>query len=145
MKGLIDSTQRSDIYKVQSRCNRALKIYILKYLPKDILREEPDFLSIKSNDTILDYELCEECNIPILIEDPPRSLVLNVCVDMINQTCMKAMYKDGVLFCSCGVVDDNSDPLLPFQYSIIDYGSREKSRLKLFYQMGILPNGYFTE
>ncbi|PKK60732.1 hypothetical protein RhiirC2_792893 [Rhizophagus irregularis] len=145
MKDLINSTQRSDIYKVQSRCNRALKIYILKYLPEDILREEPDFLSIKSNDTILDYGLCEECNIPILTENLPRSLVLNVCVDMNNRTYMKAVYKDGVLLCSCGMVDDNSDPLLPFQYSIVDYGGREKSRPKPFYRMGILPNRYFTE
>ncbi|CAB4413134.1 unnamed protein product [Rhizophagus irregularis] len=121
MEGLIDSTQS-----------------------KDILREEPDFLSIKSNDTILDYGPCEECNIPILTEDPPRSLVLNVCVDMIHRTCMKAVYKDGVLLCSCGVVN-NSDPLLPFQYSIVDYSGREKSRPKPFYRMDILPNGYFTE
>ncbi|RIA85443.1 hypothetical protein C1645_741570 [Glomus cerebriforme] len=61
-------------------------------------------------------------------EDPPRSLVLNICDDMIHRTCVKTMYKDGTLLCSCGMAD-NSDPLLPFQYSIVDYGGREKSSI----------------
>ena len=46
MDELIDSTQSKDIYKVQLKCNRALKLIalnILKYLPEDILREESDF------------------------------------------------------------------------------------------------------
>ena len=34
------------------------------------------------------------CDIPILTEDPPRSLVLNVCGDMIHRTCAKTMYKE---------------------------------------------------
>ncbi|PKC66411.1 hypothetical protein RhiirA1_512203 [Rhizophagus irregularis] len=97
-------------------------------LKLDILREEPDFSSIKSNNTILDYGPCGECDIPILTEDPPRLLVLNVCDDMIHRTCAKAMYKDGTLLCSCDMAD-NSDPLLPFQYSIVDYGGREKSSI----------------
>ncbi|RGB21383.1 hypothetical protein C1646_778188 [Rhizophagus diaphanus] len=64
---------------------------------------ELDVLSIKSNEAITDYGPCMECDIPILTEDPPRSLVLNVC--------------------------DHSDPLLPFQYSIVDYSGREKSSI----------------
>ncbi|RIA87655.1 hypothetical protein C1645_877912 [Glomus cerebriforme] len=52
-----------NIYKVQPRRNKALKsiaLNILKYLPEDILREEPDFSSIKSNNTIQDYGACGE-------------------------------------------------------------------------------------
>ena len=123
----IGNTQSSNIYEVQPRRNKALKsiaLNILKYLPEDILREEPDFSSIKSNNTIQDYGPCGECDIPILTEDPPRSLILNVCGDMIQRTCAKKIYKDGTLLCSCGKAD-NSDPLLPFQYSIVDYSSRE--------------------
>ena len=91
----IVNIQSRDIYKVQPGRNRSLKIlalYILKYLPEDILREELDFSSIKSNNTIQDYGLCGECDIPILTEDPPRLLVLNVCDDMIHRTCAKKMY-----------------------------------------------------
>ena len=40
----------------------------------------------------------------------------------------KKNHKDGTLFCSCEKAD-NSDPLLPFQYSIVDYGGREKSSI----------------
>ncbi|CAG8722629.1 20276_t:CDS:2 [Rhizophagus irregularis] len=122
----IGNTQRRDIYEVQPRRNKSLKsiaLNILKYLPEDILREEPDFSSIKSNNTIPDYGPCGECSTPILAEDPPRALVLNVCGDMIHWTCAKTMYKDGTLLCSCGKAD-NSDPLLPFQYSIVDYGDK---------------------
>ena len=78
----IDNIQSRDIYKVQPGRNKALKsiaLNILKYLPEDILREEPDFSSIKSNNTIPEYGPCGECDIPIWSEDPPRSLVLNVC------------------------------------------------------------------
>ncbi|PKC14470.1 hypothetical protein RhiirA5_495341 [Rhizophagus irregularis] len=53
----------------------------MKHLPEDILREELDISSIKSNEAIPDYGPCMECDIPILTEDPPKSLVLNVCVD----------------------------------------------------------------
>ncbi|CAG8585378.1 20493_t:CDS:2 [Rhizophagus irregularis] len=98
---------------------------ITEFEVEDILREEPDFSSIKSNNTILDYGPCGECDIPILTEDPPRLLVLNVCDDMIHRTCAKAMYKDGTLLCSCDMAD-NSDPLLPFQYSIVDYGATQQ-------------------
>ncbi|GBB96095.1 hypothetical protein RclHR1_26800001 [Rhizophagus clarus] len=69
-----------------------------------------------------------ECDIPILTEDPPRSLILNVCSDMIHQTCAEKIHKDRTLLCSCGKAD-HSDPLLPFQYSIVDYGDREKSSI----------------
>src|SRR4051812_2178545 len=41
---------------------------------------------------------------------------------MIHRTCVKEMYKDGTLLYSCGVAD-NSDLLLPFQYSIVDDGN----------------------
>ncbi|PKY41808.1 hypothetical protein RhiirA4_396535 [Rhizophagus irregularis] len=100
----------------------------MKHLPEDILREELDISSIKSNEAIPDYGPCMECDIPILTEDPPRSLVLNVCGDMIHRTCAKKIHKDGTLLCSCGKAD-NSDPLLPFQYSIVDYDGREKSSI----------------
>src|ERR1043165_7958872 len=86
----IVNIQSRDIYKVQPGRNRSLKIlalYILKYLPEDILREELDFSSIKSNNTIQDYGPCGECDIPTLTEDPPKSLVLNACGDMIHRTC----------------------------------------------------------
>ncbi|CAI2198307.1 2932_t:CDS:2, partial [Funneliformis geosporum] len=73
---------------------------------QNILREEPDFSSIKSNDTIQDCEACQECDKPILTEDPPRSLVLNVCGDIVYQTCAGKPDKRGVLECSCGMVDD---------------------------------------
>ncbi|UZO29012.1 uncharacterized protein OCT59_022509 [Rhizophagus irregularis] len=49
----------------------------MKHLPEDILREELDISSIKSNEAIPDYGPCMECDIPILTEDPPKSLVLN--------------------------------------------------------------------
>jgi hypothetical protein len=73
------STQSRDIYGVQPKCNKASKLlalYILKHLPKNILCEEPDFLSIKSNEAISDYGPCMECDTPILAEDPPRSNAL---------------------------------------------------------------------
>jgi hypothetical protein len=114
-EGQTDNTQSSDIYKVQPRRNKSLKslaLSILKCLPEDILREDPDFSSIKTNDTIQDYEACQECDKPILTEDPPRSLVLNICGDIVHRTCAKKPDKRGVLECSCGVADDK-DPLLP--------------------------------
>ncbi|CAI2189810.1 8473_t:CDS:2, partial [Funneliformis geosporum] len=77
---------------------------------------------------IPDYGPCMECDIPILTEDPSRSLVLNVCGDMIHRTCANKIHKDGTLLCSCGKAD-NSDPSLPFQYSIVDYDGREKSSI----------------
>ena len=83
----------------------------MKYFPKDILCEEPDFSSIKFNNTILNYGLYGECDIPILTEDPPRSLMLNIYDDMVHQTCTKGTDKRGTLYCSCGMEED-SDPLL---------------------------------
>ncbi|PKC57937.1 hypothetical protein RhiirA1_471720 [Rhizophagus irregularis] len=127
----ISNTQNIDIYEVQPGRNKALKLlalHILKHLPDDILREELDVSSIKSNEAIPDYGPCMECDIPILTEDPPRSLVLNVCGDMIHRTCAEKIHKDGTLLCSCRKAD-HSDPLLPFQYSIVDYGGREKSSI----------------
>jgi hypothetical protein len=137
------STQSSDTYNVQPARNRSLKIlalHILKHLPEDILSEEPDFSSIKSNDTIPDYGSCQECEIPILTEDPPRSLVLNVCGDVIHRTCANKVDNRGALPCSCGVVDDN-DPFLPLEEvsnsnesrkrtSVEDTSSRKKARTK---------------
>jgi hypothetical protein len=131
-------------YNVQPARNRSLKIlalHILKHLPEDILSEEPDFSSIKSNDTIPDYGSCQECEIPILTEDPPRSLVLNVCGDVIHRTCANKVDNRGALPCSCGVVDEN-DPFLPLEEvsnnsnesrkrtSVEDTSSRKKARTK---------------
>ncbi|CAI2172346.1 12450_t:CDS:2 [Funneliformis geosporum] len=86
MEGIIiTSTQSSNIYNMQPARNRALNILalnILKYLSEDNLREEPDFLSIKFNNTIPDYGPYGKCDNPILTEDPPRSLVLNACGDI---------------------------------------------------------------
>ena len=52
MEGIINtSTQSRDIYGVQPKRNKALKLlalHILKHLPKDILREEPDFCRLNS-------------------------------------------------------------------------------------------------
>ena len=113
MEGIIiTSTQSSDIYNMQPAHNKGLNILalnILKYLPEDNLRGEPDFSSIKSNDTIPDYGSYGKCDNPILTEDPPRSLILNVCGDI----------------GSCGMADV-SDPLLPFQYKTVDDGSVEE-------------------
>ncbi|PKK56259.1 hypothetical protein RhiirC2_800425 [Rhizophagus irregularis] len=109
-----DEKKSRDIYGVQPKRNKALKLlalHILKHLPEDILREEPDFSSIKSNEAIPDYGPCMECDIPILTEDPPRSLILNVCGDMIHRTCARGIDKRGTLYCSCGMEED-SDPLL---------------------------------
>jgi hypothetical protein len=115
MEGVINtSTQSEDIYGVQPKRNRALKLlalHILKHLPEDILREEPDFSSIKSNEAIPDYGPCMECDTPILTEDPPRSLILNVCGDMVHRSCARGTDKRGTLYCSCGIEED-SDPLL---------------------------------
>jgi hypothetical protein len=138
------STQSSDTYNVQPARNRSLKIlalHILKHLPEDILSEEPDFSSIKSIEAITDYGPCQECEIPILTEDPPRSLVLNVCGDVIHRTCANKVDNRGALPCSCGVVDDN-DPFLPLEEvsnnsnesrkrtSVEDTSSRKKARTK---------------
>jgi len=108
----IGNTQSRDIYEVQLRRNKALKLlvlYILKYLLEDILHEELDILSIKSNEAIPDYGPCMEYDIPILTEDPPRSLVLNVCGDMIHWTYTRGTDKKRTLYCSCDMEED-SDP-----------------------------------
>ncbi|CAB4441329.1 unnamed protein product [Rhizophagus irregularis] len=123
----MEAITADDIYEVQPRRNK-LTLHILKHLPGDILHEELDISSIKSNEAIPDYGPCMECDISILTEDPLRLLVLNVCGDIIHRTCAKKIHKDGTLFCSCEKAD-NSDPLLPFQYSIVDYDGREKSSL----------------
>ncbi|RIA78982.1 hypothetical protein C1645_841895 [Glomus cerebriforme] len=52
-----------------------------------------------------------ECDTPILTEDPPRSLMLNICGDMVHRTCTRGTDKRGTLYCSCGTEED-SDPLL---------------------------------
>ena len=67
MEDQTETTQSSDIYKVQLMRNRSLKalaLNILKSLSEDILREKPDVSFIKSNDSIPDSELCQECDIP---------------------------------------------------------------------------------
>ena len=69
MEGIINtSTQSRDIYGVQPKRNKALKLlalHILKHLPEDILREELDISLIQSNEAIPDYGPCMECDIPI--------------------------------------------------------------------------------
>ena len=84
---LIDNIQSRDIYKVQPKCNKILKsiaLNILKYLPENILYEELNFSSIKFNNIISDYGLYGDCNTPILTEDLSKSLILNVCDNMIH-------------------------------------------------------------
>ena len=137
----ITSTQSNN---VQSAYNRSLKIFalhILKHLSKDIFYEEPDFSSIKSNEAIPDYGSCQECEIPILTKDLSRSLVLNVCGDVIYQTCANKVNNHGVLPCSYSMVDDN-DLFLPLEEvsnnsnesrkrtSVEDTFSRKKVRTK---------------
>ena len=112
MKNIINtSTQSRDIYEVQSKYNRVLKtltLHILKYLLKDILCEETDFSLIKSNKTIPDYGLCEKCNIFILIEDPPKFLILNIYDNMIYQTYVRGINKREILYYLCDKNDDNN-------------------------------------
>ncbi|PKC65069.1 hypothetical protein RhiirA1_395579 [Rhizophagus irregularis] len=59
---------------------------------EDIL-EKPGFSLIKSNKAITGYEPCEECDISILTEKPPRLIILNVWYDIIYQTCAKELIK----------------------------------------------------
>ncbi|POG69121.1 hypothetical protein GLOIN_2v1480248 [Rhizophagus irregularis DAOM 181602=DAOM 197198] len=83
---------------------KTLALNILGHLPEDILHEEPDFSSIKSNETITGYGPCGERDLPFLTEDPPRSLILNVCGDIAHRTCAKETDKR---YYSCGVDDDS--------------------------------------
>ncbi len=138
------STQSSDTYNIQPACNRSLKIlalHILKHLSEDIFHEESDFSSIKSIEAITDYRSCQECKIPILTEDLSRSLVLNVCDNVIHQICMNKVDNHDTLPYSCGVVDDN-DPFLSLEevlnnlneshkwMSVEDTSSRKKVKTK---------------
>jgi hypothetical protein len=82
---IITSTQSSDIYKYATSSQQS---------PKHTIPDDTSY---------------GKCDNPILTEDPPRSLVLNVCGDI----------------GSCGMADV-SDPLLPFQYKTIDDGSVEE-------------------
>ena len=74
-----------DIPLLQSLPNRnkylkTIALNILKYLLEDILCEEPDFLAVKTGDvSIPDNGLCTYCKKPILSDNPPRSVVTNVC------------------------------------------------------------------
>ncbi|RIA99181.1 hypothetical protein C1645_811647 [Glomus cerebriforme] len=79
---------------------------------ENILYEEPDFSSIKSNEAISDYGLCEEYDISILIEDLFRFFILNICGNMVYQTCAKETDKRRTLYCS-SCKKNNSNPLLP--------------------------------
>ncbi|CAB4434913.1 unnamed protein product [Rhizophagus irregularis] len=106
IKNIINiSTQNRDIYEVQLGCNKAIALNILKYLSENILREEPDFLLIKFNNTIPDYGSYGECDIPIRLKDPPKSFVLNIYDDMIYQIYMKKMYKMKYYFAYMPVPD----------------------------------------
>jgi hypothetical protein len=92
---------------------------ILKYLPEDILREVPDFSAIKSSDSnILEYGQCGMCETPILMDNPPRSFVVNVCGHIHHRTCSKKIDRRGVLSCDTCLASDDRDPLLPFQYDV---------------------------
>src|SRR5947207_5666465 len=90
---------------------KTLVLHILKHLPEDILLKKPDFLSIKSNEAISDYGPCGECDKSILTEDSPRSLILNICGDMVHWTCARETDKRRTLYYSCGMKED-SDLLL---------------------------------
>ena len=87
----------------------------MKHFLEDILYEESDFSLIKSNKAILDYGLCGECDIFILTEDLPRSLILNICDDIINWTCVRRIDKRGILYCSYNK-NDISDLLLLLKF-----------------------------
>ncbi|CAG8720081.1 4806_t:CDS:2, partial [Funneliformis mosseae] len=81
MKDQTDNIQSIDIYKVQLKRDRSLKslaLSILKYLPEDIL------------------------------QDSPKSLILNVCGNIIHQTCARKPDKRGVLECSCGMANNKN-------------------------------------
>ena len=101
---LIESTkppekENSDIFQVYPNCNKQLKtiaLNILKYLPEDILHEVPDFSVIKSSDSnIPEYGPCGICEIPILTDNSPRSIIVNVCGHIHHQTCSKKINKKG--------------------------------------------------
>ncbi|CAG8576601.1 4969_t:CDS:2 [Funneliformis mosseae] len=80
-------TSNSDTYIIQLACNRFLKIFalnILKYRLEDILHENQIF------------------------QDLPKLLVINVCSDIIHQTCVNKVDNHSALPCSCGVVDGNN-------------------------------------
>ncbi|CAG8719444.1 6046_t:CDS:2, partial [Funneliformis mosseae] len=98
-------------------------------IQSNILHEEPDFSSIKSNDTIQDCEVCQECDKPILTENPPRSLVLNVCSDIVHRTCAGKPDKRGVLECSCGMADDK-DPSLSSEEMDMDEKNNEDGKVE---------------
>ncbi|RIA79605.1 hypothetical protein C1645_810731, partial [Glomus cerebriforme] len=92
---------------------KTIALNILKYLPEDILREEPDFPAIKSSGvTIPDNGLCTYCEKPILSDNSPRSVVINVCGHIHHRTCAKEIDKRGVLSCGTCHVSDDSDPLI---------------------------------
>ncbi|CAG8562561.1 2878_t:CDS:2 [Funneliformis mosseae] len=83
-----------------------------KDIYEDILREEPDFSSIKSNEAIPDYGPCMKYDTPILTEDPLRSLMLNICSDMVHWTCIRGTDKRGTLYYSCSIEKDSNLLLL---------------------------------
>lgn len=109
-------SENNDISQVYPNRNKQLKtiaLNILKHLPEDILREEPDFSAIKSSGvTIPDNGLCTYCKKPILSDNPPRSVVINVCGHIHHRTCAKEIDRRGVLSCGTCHVSDDSDPLI---------------------------------
>jgi len=87
---------------------KTIALNILKYLPEDILREEPDFSAVKTGDvSIPDNGLCTYCKKQILSDNPPRSVVINVCGHIHHRTCAD---RRGVLSCGTCHVSD-SDPV----------------------------------
>ncbi|PKK60547.1 hypothetical protein RhiirC2_245069 [Rhizophagus irregularis] len=92
---------------------KTIALNILKYLPEDILREEPDFSAIKSSGvTIPDNGLCTYCEKPILSDNSPRSVVINVCGHIHHRSCAKEIDRRGVLSCGTCHASDDSDPLI---------------------------------
>uniref|UniRef100_A0A1D1Z301 Restriction of telomere capping protein 1 n=1 Tax=Anthurium amnicola TaxID=1678845 RepID=A0A1D1Z301_9ARAE len=109
-------SENSNIFPVYPNRNKYLKtiaLNILKYLPEDILREEPDFSAVKTGDvSIPDNGLCTYCEKPILSDNHPRSVIINVCGHIHHRTCAKEIDRRGVLSCGTCHVSDDSDPLI---------------------------------
>ena len=67
--------QQNDDIQNRNKHLKTIALNILKYLPEDILREEPDFSVIKSSGvTIPDNGLCTYCEKPICQTTLPNLL-----------------------------------------------------------------------
>ncbi|UZO26795.1 uncharacterized protein OCT59_019008 [Rhizophagus irregularis] len=89
-------------------------------MEEDILREEPDFSSFKTNEAIPDNGPCGDCDMSIFSEDPPRSLVINVCGDVIHRTCVnKVDNQSESSFCA----SSNNHAICPSTFYTLAYKS----------------------